>query len=95
MPNGFGRGYGRGYGRGFGRGYGRGYGRTAGWGYGGYGYGYGPEPDCFRGSAYDPYGSWRPDPREEEQMLMEYKAFLEEELAEVERRLKGLQDQGR
>lgn len=95
MPNGFGRGYGRGYGRGFGRGYGRGYGRMAGWGYGGYGYGYGLEPDYFRGPAYDLYGPWGPDPRKEEQMLMEYKAFLEEELAEVERKLKELQDQGR
>lgn len=90
---GFGRGYGRGYGRGHGRGYGRGFGRGAGWGYGGYGYG--PESDYLRGPAYDPYGPWGPDPREEEQMLMEYKAFLEEELAEVEKRLKELQDQGR
>ncbi|AKI97731.1 DUF5320 domain-containing protein [Kosmotoga pacifica] len=91
MLYGFGRGYRRGFGRGFGRGlgYGRGFGPCR-WDYGAY-----VEPEYG-------YGPYEPDPRTEEQMLMDYKAFLEEEksyleqeLNEVNKRLEELRNQGR
>lgn len=96
MPYGFGRGFGsgcgRGYGRGFGPGYGWGYGRGFGPRRGGYDYG---EP----GFGYGPY---EPDPATEEQMLLDYKAYLEEEkkylereLAEVNKRIDELKNLGR
>ncbi len=65
-----------------------------GWGYGpygfgGYGWGFGP------GWGYGPGPYYRPSPEEERQYLLDYKAYLEEELAAVNRRLEEIEREGR
>ena len=79
---------GGGYGRG---GFGRGYGYRRGYGFGrgrmGYGRGFG---SGFTGAP----GPYAPPstPEEELQMLLDYKAYLEEQLKAVEDRIRQLQD---
>jgi len=87
--------------------YGRGYGRGRGWRFGGYGPGgfggYGPGWGFGGWGGYwgppFPMGSWgmmgEIDPEEEREMLLDYKAYLEEELKAVEDRLREIEEETR
>lgn len=76
-----------------GRDRGYGYGRGWGWGYGpGWGFG-GPGPWWYA-PFVSPWSGWgAPTPEEERDMLLDYKAYLEDELRMVDERLKEIEEE--
>ncbi len=85
MPRGFGYGRGMGFGRGWGRGLGRGFGRGF-----GRGWCFMPPPFAYGGMAYDPYYEpTKEDMKEEIEFLKEEKKAIDEEIAEIEKMMKG------